>query len=143
VLTVGQTIVRRGLGADVEVIMIDSSHGVRGWERRTLWTLLVLSLLGLALAAVHFVRQWHVLAAGDVHGLSQSALTLAALALLIAAWALAIVLAARLRRWGWLIACALFYLAIPAFAVVVLVEPRPRRIDSRRRVARTRGWSQP
>ena len=111
--------------------MSQAAHGVSGRERRAFWALLVVWLLGFAIAALGHVRQWQALAAGDLEGLYQSSLTVPALVLLVTAWLLALVLAVRLRRWGWLIACALLIVAIPAFAVVLLVEPQPRRTDAR------------
>lgn len=106
-----------------------------GWERHAPWLLLALSVVGFVSAAIRFVLQWQALSAGDVQGLAQPALSAVAAALLLCAWILAIALTARLRHWVWLVACLLLPVAIPAFAVVALVEPRPRRTDARRRAA--------
>jgi cell division protein FtsW (lipid II flippase) len=106
-----------------------------GWERTALWLVLALSLLGIAAMVLRSALEWRAVSAGDVQGLPSPALGAAALVLVLSAWVLALVVAARLKRWGWLVACALLVVAIPAFAVVELVEPRQRRISARRHAA--------
>jgi hypothetical protein len=103
-----------------------------GRERSALWALLALWTLGFAAVALRAVLQWRAVSVGDVQAISQPALGAAALTLLLAAWVLALVLTARLRRWVWLVACAILPVAIPAFAVVELAEPQRRRTDPRR-----------
>jgi hypothetical protein len=106
-----------------------------GWERFALWIVLALSLLGIASVVLRLALEWRAVSAGDVQGLPSPLLGAAALVLILAAWVLALVTAARLKRWGWLVACGLLVVAIPAFAVVELVEPRQRRISARRHAA--------
>ena len=106
-----------------------------GWERTALGVLLTLWLLGFAAVVARTTLQWRAVSAGDVRGVPQPALSAAALVLLLAAWILALMLTARLHRWVWLVACAILPVAIPAFAAVELVEPRPRRIGARRHAA--------
>ena len=106
-----------------------------GWERTALWILLAVWTLGFAAVMLRSVLEWRAVSAGDVQAIPQPLLGAAALVLLPGAWALALVLTARLRRWVWLIACALLPVAIPAFAVVELVEPGPQRISARRHAA--------
>jgi hypothetical protein len=106
-----------------------------GWERTGLLLLLALWLLGFAAVVLRSVLEWRAVSAGDVRAVPQPALTAAAFVLLLAAWILALVLTARLRRWAWFVACLLLPIAIPAFAVVASVEPRERRTDARRHAA--------
>ena len=114
-------------------MLVSTTHRIaEGRERTALWALLALWTLGFAAVALRAVLQWRAVSAGDVQAISQPALGATALALLLSAWVLALVLTVRLRRWVWLVACAILPVAIPAFAVVELIEPKPRRTDARR-----------
>ncbi len=115
--------------------MSGAARVAAGWERTALWIVLALWLLGIAAVVLRSALEWRAVSAGDVQGLPQAAFGATALVLMLAAWVLALVLAARLKRWGWLVACGLLVVAIPAFAVVELVEPRQRRISARRDAA--------
>ena len=84
--------------------------------------------VALVLAAVVFVQRWQALDTLDVNGLSaHMGLYYVSLALSFCAYLLAIVLAAVLRRWGWLVACVLLPVADLVFAIALLFEAREAR----------------
>ena len=95
---------------------------------------LALWLLGLAGEAVSFVREWRALDTGDVSALSGLLPTTADLVML-AAWLIALALAVRLRRWGWLVACLLLIVAVPVFAIVVLLTGRRSAAEPRQQAS--------
>ena len=112
--------------------MSDSKRSARGGELVAFWVLFVLWLAGFTGEMATFARQWHAIDTGDPSAFSSNWLTLTAALALLAAWVLAIVLAVRLCRWGWLVACALLFVAEPVFAIVMLLEGRTTAADRRR-----------
>ncbi len=69
------------------------------------------------------------------HGFASTWLTLLTALLLLAAWVLAIVLAVRLHRWGWLVACVLLFVAVPVFAIAMLIDSRTTAGDRRQQAS--------
>ena len=102
-----------------------------GVEIVALWVLLALSATGLVSGVVVVVR---LLTATDL--LNHPVVTYGWWSwVLIAAWVLAIVLTARLGRMGWLVACAVTVVAIPVFAVVMLLETRATAAQRRQQTS--------
>ena len=115
--------------------MSDARRCAKGGEVTTFWLLLALSIAGFAGQAVIFTRQWRAMNTGDLGAFSSSWLTLLANLLVLAAWVLAIVLAVRLRRWGWLVACVLLLVFVPIFAVAMLIDSRTTAADRQRQAS--------
>ena len=115
--------------------MSDSKRSAKGGELVALWAMLVLSIAGFAGDTVSFARQWHALDAGSVTALPPSWIIVATGLALLIAWVLAIVLAVILRRWGWLVACVLLFIAVPVFAVAMLIDGRTATSDRRRQAS--------
>lgn len=109
--------------------MTDAKRSATSGEFVAFGFLLALWVAGFAAEVVIFARQWQALDSGDFSALSSDWLTLLAALLSLVAWVLAIVLAVRLRRWGWLVACVLLFVAVPVFAVVMLAEGRTTTSD--------------
>jgi len=115
--------------------MSDPKRSAAGGELAAFWFLLALWIAGFAGETVTFARQWRALDTGDVSAFSSDWLTLLTTLLLLAAWVLAIVLAVRLRRWGWLVACVLFFVAVPVFAIAMLIDGRTTAVDRRQQAS--------
>jgi ABC-type transport system involved in cytochrome c biogenesis permease subunit len=107
----------------------DSKRSATGGELVALWVFLALWITGFAGETVTFARQWRAIDTADVSAFSANWLTLLTALLLLAAWVLAIVLAVRLRRWGWLVACVLLFVAVPVFAIAMLIDGRTTAAD--------------
>jgi hypothetical protein len=113
----------------------DSKRSATGGESVAFWFLLALWIAGFAGEIVTFARQWTAIDSGDLGAFSSSWLTLLTALLLLAAWVLAIVLAVRLRRWGWLVACVLLFVAVPVFAIAMLLDGRTSGADRRQQTS--------
>ncbi len=115
--------------------MSDSKRSAAGVELTVFWLLLALWILGFAGETVTFARQWMAVDTGDVSAFSSNWLTLLTVLLLLIAWVLAIALAVRLRRWGWLVACVLLFVAVPVFAIAMLLDGRTTSADRRQQAS--------
>jgi len=115
--------------------MSDSRRRPKGGELVAVWILLALWLVAFAGRATTFVRQWRAIGTSDLSAFYSNWLTVATVLALLCAWVMAVVLAARLRRWGWLVACALLFVAAPVFAVLILVEGRTGAADRMRQAS--------
>ena len=115
--------------------MSDSKRSATGGESVALWVVLVAWIAGFAGETMTFARQWQAVDTGDVSAFSSNWLTLLTALCLLAAWVLAIVLAVRLRRWGWLVACVLLFVAVPVFAIAMLIDGRTTVADRRQQAS--------
>ena len=115
--------------------MSEARRSPRQGEIPAFWGLLILSLAGLACVGANFVREWQAISAVNVSGLSPKWLTFISGPLLLAGWALAIVLAVRLRRWVWLVICVVTFVAVPVFAIAMLLQGRTLADDASRQAS--------
>ncbi len=115
--------------------MSDSKRSATGAESVAFWFLLAVWITGLAGEIITFARQWTAIDSGDVGVFSPNWLTLLTAQLLLAALVPAIVLAVRLRRWGWLVACVLLFVAVLAFAIAMLLDARTSGVVRRQQAS--------
>jgi hypothetical protein len=116
----------------------ESSRGGRRPESLVvlLWVLLVLSVATLVALVVVAALSDRAVAAADLTRLSRTNLAWSIVELgWVAADLLAVVLAAMLRRWGWLVAVVLLSASIIVFPIFMLAEVRSEK--ARRRQQRS------